>query len=477
MYRIVIVDDEKLVIKSLIATVNWSEYGYEVVGEAYNGNDGLELIKEIKPDLVLVDIRMPGMSGLELISETNKLGLGTLFAVVSGYAEFAYAQKALKNDAISYCLKPFSESEIIETLKIATEKLEAKKDIIKIQLLMLLEESWKDDGDKIEHLLENLKLSKQLQKGMRIAVVIEKDNVKYEYPNLYETMRLGRNRLALFLPQKDMDSFFMDYIPKLYGSYISIGISREIFSVKRLKYAIDEASSAAWSYFITGKTGSIFRAGDISGDDADAVIKKIEKYKVNQDSINLKASIDEIAGLIDSGKITTAQVISLYKDLREYLPAAELEDGDDEDVINNIEQLSYVYSNAKEMISVIWDEIDKELNKTKVKIDKIKNITAKQILEYVNKNFSDDIAIRQISQIFFINPSYLSQLFKKEVGETFTKYLMKLRIQYACELLKDTSYNISEIAEKSGYADYFYFARVFKKVTGDTPSQYRSKYT
>jgi two-component system response regulator YesN len=95
----------------------------------------------------------------------------------------------------------------------------------------------------------------------------------------------------------------------------------------------------------------------------------------------------------------------------------------------------------------------------------------------VNKNFSDDIAIRQISQIFFINPSYLSQLFKKEVGETFTKYLMKLRIQYSCELLKDTSLNISEIAEKSGYADYFYFARVFKKVTGDTPSQFRSKNT
>ncbi len=475
MYRIIIVDDEKLVIKSLIATVEWENYGFEVIGEAYNGYDGFELIKQKKPDLVFVDIRMPGMSGLELISESNRLGLGTLFAVVSGYAEFAYAQKALKNDAISYCLKPFSESEIVETLRIASQKLEAKKYILKIQLLMLLEESWKDDGEKLIQLLEKLGIWGSLEKGMSVAVVIEKDNVKPEYPACYTSVRLGRNRMALFLPKADIDKFFMEDIRQLYGNYVSIGISREISSTKLVKHAIDEASGAAWSYFITGKTGVVFRAGDVSGEKAEEIIKKIEKYQINQDSINLKASIDEISELIESGKITTKQVIKLYNDLRDYLPAAEIDGKDDDDIIN-IEQLSYVYSNAKEMISVIWDEMDKELNKTKVKIDKIKNITAKQILEFVNKNFSDDIAIRQISQKFFINPSYLSQLFKKEVGETFTKYLMKLRIQYACELLKDTSYNISEIAEKSGYADYFYFARVFKKVTGDTPSQYRNKY-
>lgn len=474
MYRIIVIDDEKLVIKSLIATVDWEKYGFEIIGEAYNGQDGFELIKEKKPDLVFVDIRMPGKSGLELISDVNELGFGTLFAVVSGYAEFAYAQKAIKNGAISYCLKPFSESELVECLRIATEKLEMQSQIYKTNLLMLLEEPWEKNKTNISKVLERLKLDRDLENGLCIAVVIEKDNVKPEYPNYISRMRLGRNKQALFIASGRMNEFLLKYVPSFYDRYVSIGISAEVRDAQDLKNAIDDASSTAWNYFITGKTSVVFRTGDIVYDEAEKLLTSIEKYNYNNDHEKLLEALGKINEAADSGMMLPYQIVRLYNHLKERLPTVEFEENDD-DYINNIEQLSYIYINAREMIDDFKLAVEQKANRSQVKVDKIKNITAKQILEYVNENFSDDIAIRQISQIFFINPSYLSQLFKKEVGETFTKYLMKLRIQYSCELLVNTSLNISEIAEKSGYADYFYFARVFKKATGYTPSQYRGE--
>ena len=105
---------------------------FEVIGEAYDGLSGLELIKQLKPDLAFVDIQMPGMGGLELLQTVNEMHSGTLFIMISGYAEFAYAQKAMFHNAIGYCLKPFSKSELLDSMQKAYHSLEnSTKDIIK----------------------------------------------------------------------------------------------------------------------------------------------------------------------------------------------------------------------------------------------------------------------------------------------------------------------------------------------------------
>lgn len=116
MYQAIIIDDEKWVVKSLIATIRNQEY-FQIAGEFYDGLTGLEYIRSHQPDLAFVDVRIPGMGGLDILQVAHTEGLGTLFIMISGHAEFAYAQKAMFHNAIGYCLKPFSRNELLDSMQ------------------------------------------------------------------------------------------------------------------------------------------------------------------------------------------------------------------------------------------------------------------------------------------------------------------------------------------------------------------------
>lgn len=115
MYRMIIIDDEKWVIKSLIATLQHPEH-FEIAAEFYDGLSAMEYIRKREPDLAFVDVRLPGMTGLDILQRADEEGLKTLFIVISGHAEFAYAQKAMLHNALGYCLKPFSPEELGELM-------------------------------------------------------------------------------------------------------------------------------------------------------------------------------------------------------------------------------------------------------------------------------------------------------------------------------------------------------------------------
>lgn len=130
MYQAIIVDDEKWVVKSLTATLDAMQVmeQFHIVAELYDGLSAIRYIKEQQPDLAFVDVRLPGMSGLEILQEANRLSLKTLFIVISGHAEFAYAQKAMLHNAIGYCLKPFSRSELSDSVQKALTILEKRNE-------------------------------------------------------------------------------------------------------------------------------------------------------------------------------------------------------------------------------------------------------------------------------------------------------------------------------------------------------------
>lgn len=246
MYTAVIIDDEKWVIKSLIALLQNQNY-FEVIDEAYNGSTGLSLILDKKPDLAFVDIKMPGLGGLELLQAANLQGSQTVFIIISGHAEFAYVQKAMTQNAIGYCLKPFSPTEIQDTILRACEKLDF-----------------------------------------------------------------------------------------------------------------------------------------------------LNKYKVQS-----------------SGSP----------------PAVDYP---------------------------------------------TKNRIVKCMLSYIHEHYTEYLSIQQIAQHCNVNPNYASQLFNQEMDKTFSCYLTELRIEEAVRLLQTTDLPVSEVAAKIGYRDYFYFAKVFKKTRGITPTAYRN---
>lgn len=129
MYKAIVIDDEKWVIKSLIATIADQEY-FEIIGEFYDGNSAFDYIRREKPQLAFIDVQLAGMNGLEILQAAKLENLPTLFIVISGHAEFAYAQKALFNNAVAYCLKPFSRNELLDSMQKAYQLLEKRKAIL-----------------------------------------------------------------------------------------------------------------------------------------------------------------------------------------------------------------------------------------------------------------------------------------------------------------------------------------------------------
>ncbi|UJF34653.1 response regulator [Paenibacillus hexagrammi] len=126
MYKLFIVDDEQLVVEALSTIINWNDYGVRIVGTAFNGKHALDQIIQMEPDIVLTDIRMPGLNGLELIRAAKEHGSKAEFIIESGYSEFVYAKEAIELEAVDYLIKPVELDEVANTVKKAISRLERK---------------------------------------------------------------------------------------------------------------------------------------------------------------------------------------------------------------------------------------------------------------------------------------------------------------------------------------------------------------
>jgi YesN/AraC family two-component response regulator len=367
MYKVFLVDDEELVIKSLKARVNWSEFGFEVAGYALNGAEAFEAIARLKPDLVFTDVRMPGMSGLELIKDLKEAGSRALAIVVSGYAEFALAQKAMNYGAFGYCLKPFDEDEIIGFLKKAKAVLEDRGAAAATDILNLIEENSDQASEILRRTLSLSGIDLESTNGMKAVVSIGTSKLKLQGIRSCVSLNIGFGKKAYLIQESPDDRLTVDWNEASTNGIKGIGISSLIHKAEQIKEAIREAEYKAYEQLME-KSG-------------------------------------------------------MEKERRPFLG---------------------------------------------------KNQTFNAIYAYINENYCSNISISGISNQFNVNANYISQLFKKETGKTFTEYLFKLRIDYACQLLTTTDLALIEIAGKAGYEDYFYFSRIFKRIMGKTPSAYRA---
>lgn len=472
MYRILIVDDEKLVIKSLKASIDWQEYGYSVIGEATSGKDALEFINKQKPDLVFTDIRMPEINGLELIKRGKRISGKTQFIVVSGYAEFAYAQKAMLYGAMGYCLKPFDDDEIINILKKVKLKLEKLKVTTITNDYSLLDTTSEDNRESLIKLLkENKVIASYADKKVIILVSIGKNELEFSTSVSHVDFRLGPNKYV-YIISVDKRDYILSTL-HISEDIKSVGISSIISIDENLNKYIENTTMAAYQFFITGKR-DLYTTENIDYKDIDNLVRKLENSAGKKDINTINKTLDNISQLIKKGDYNIKLLFRMYNVIMSLFYRIDGEYY--ERYIYNYEQLTGIFTSADDMIVYLRDLLNSQLKlKPKYQPEKIKNKTFRDVLQYVNKYYCNDISIQSVSKKFVINPSYLSQMFRKEIKKTFTQYLTSLRMSDACELLKDTEYTINEIADKIGYNDYFYFAKTFKKFTGKTPGNYREE--
>lgn len=475
MYKVFIVDDEQLVVKSLKASVEWEKYDFTVIGEAYNGIDAFELIQEKRPDIVFTDIRMPGLNGLELIKKVKEVSKETKFIVVSAYAEFAYAQRAVNYGALGYCLKPFDDIEIINMLKKAKEELDKSAELLEREFLSIIEGNAPVDRQRVERLLGNGRNPHDENDEMLILVSVGSGKLSFSNSMNHFSLKIGRNKYVYIINRSTENDILKEYLVNGFPEEVKgIGIGQVLKDYGTIKENIEKSSIAAYQYFITGKRG-VYEVREFNPGHLTELIKRLGEVINNKNIVLIHNMLDEIEKLFKEGTYNAGHAFIIYNMITSTLYRLNTEYH--EGYLYSIEQLLDLFDSAGDMLAYFKSLFSKCLSENQeYPPDKIKNGMFKNILKYINENFSKDISLQGISTTFTINPSYISQLFKKEMGITFTEYLTKLRISHAGDLLKTTDLTVGEISEKAGYIDYFYFTRTFKKVVGKTPSQYRSQY-
>lgn len=519
MYKILIADDEPDILQGLRCIINWDEHGIEIAGEAENGADALRFITESPVDILLTDIRMPKLDGLSLIQQLKKDGRDIRCIILSGYDDFKYIKEALKLGIENYLLKPVNREELSATLLGTIDKIESERNI-KIgrhQGLAIFRENiyyrWiagsiGEDELKEKAALAGIDLEYEYftvailrllsKKGYESdkpfdidlhcvkeiceSVCGSKDSTVVLYGIAGDTVILfrqndGPNREMLY---NIIENCIVGINVRLrYDAFASVGSTQSGFTNAHKSFAF---ANEMQSYSLIMPENSVV--------DYDEKTKAASKRQ-------LKFVIDfqSFAGMIAAGQLD--ECLAFIDDIFARLGLNhEITPGFVQNVA--VETLYHIVSTVKTTVTNAkpLEGIEADFNKIysmhtidelhrwlKLAIERaIEYLTTardnysphvKLILSYINENYMKELSIKQLSQKFNINSIYLGQLFKSETRELFTNYINKIRVDKAKELLLKTNKNAMEISEIVGYPNANYFYRIFKKITGKSPSEFR----
>ncbi|GMK40930.1 hypothetical protein PCCS19_39860 [Paenibacillus sp. CCS19] len=483
MHTVLIADDEPWVVYGIKSLVDWESLGFALIGEAYNGPSALKAIRECKPEVVISDIRMPGLSGIELLDCIRREGLKTNVILISGYAEFEYAQKAIRLGAFDYLLKQVDKSKLSETLtRLKTsmeENQEAQKelDLFLDDLFDLFEP---EHQIKIHNFVSNRGLTGFDFPHFRfISCLYPHVTVSGKGPGEITgaglkglRFRTGLNKVSYLLNYDEFHnpSAFLDFISENLSGAESVGISSiGLFSTPIAKLFQESDVALFTSCFVPERRIIGYKAEDCAASLSKTILQ-LELAVKEQKREHIFKGLEELYGECLDRQLPIDQISTIYNQLvsiiYKYFGGS---DNTGEIDYMNYDQIVRHYGS----IAQLFDRIKTIFGQQHVEDLLISNETMRKIIEFIDAGYKEDLMLGDISKRFNISIGYLSTLIKKETGKTYTDYVAAKRLNLAKELLGDASLSIQEIVERVGYKDYFYFNKLFKKHFGITPSKYR----
>lgn len=512
MYKVLIVDDERIIREGIKNGIPWENYNIGDCATAENGIEAYDAIMTQTPDIVITDIKMPGMDGLELISKVYEKYPSIIFILLSGYGEFKYAHEAMKFGVKHYLLKPCNEEEIeniLEEVLLEFKEKEKKEKFLKdmdYNLKKVLPEV-KDQflrnfvlegGYSEAELNYFLKLFK-IQEDKFKLVILKLNNKcdlteKFALKNIaYEVIRedqvylstLLEDSLLLLIKAIELDElmnlllFIKDTFMKFFKSEISIAVSNdECFKNIRKMYL--ELQECLKCEFYLGEGKILTRKSIVFNQDAEnfnvtvsnGVIEAAKSGNIDELNSHLEAFFHILEQKKLEIELAKNYCVELFLGVIRQSSTDKMKNytnGIGE--IQAMNTLASIYSYVKH----IANEITKEnFDRNNERYGMIINT----ILKCVDKNIQNPkLSLNWIAkEVLFMNENYLGKLFHKSTNEKFSQYVMKIRMEKAKELIKDNvDYKIYEITEQIGFEDNTqYFSQVFKKFTGYTPSQYKN---
>lgn len=473
MYKVVIIDDEKWIIEGLKTGVDWNKYGFEVVGDAENGIKGLEILESYKPELVFTDIRMPGFNGLELIKKAKEKLPDSLFVILSGYAEFAYAQKAISYGIFDYCLKPFEIDDITELLDRASLRLSSKNNTQTYNPFILYEAICTKDIDNIRSILLTNEIIPDNKRSITPLVSLGKNVLEFVNGTKHISFKINTDKYGYLVYGQSPHNISECLLTNQKANIKSIGLGFAVSELSEIETSLETASIASYGVFFSGKFG-IYKNSSLEEAYMNTLLSDISDSLKRKDRLHFINSIETSRIAFHEGyfNIKTAYI---FFNLITYLSCSDIL-SKHLSIFDDYEDLYKQFNDVNAMIDYLKENtLTYFSDKNNDKYSLVEHGKIKEILKHINENLTKDISVTTLASKFYINPNYMCSLFKKEVGETIIEYISKRRIDYACKLLHETELPISDISEKCGFHDYFYFTKVFKKFNHTTPSIYRNK--
>ncbi|MBT2755841.1 response regulator [Mesobacillus foraminis] len=504
MFNVMVVDDEPVIRFGLKASVDWHKEGLHYLGDFPNGAEALKAAEGKTVDLLITDIKMPVMDGLTLMKEMIQRFPRLKVILVSSYTDFEYVREGLKLGAVDYCLKPTLEPEefvklirkcvdmikkdtqVQEQLKLANKStiLGERKALEQAVKKVILEGSAINDFQQSGKVEENFlvitmglnnidKLDEQY--GFLYKTMILEDVQNYFYKNIDEGICFPINENQILFMLKTA-SDFQGFIGKLKQEIesetnTSFTAGYEIIKdLSNIKEGFEKSREASERRFFNSSATIFHYKSFLERKWPKALLQQVlSNYDKQSLEEFLSKRFEEWESEATSPRVIRKEACEIVRQLfMNALPVDVL--------MEKCEQLKKVET-IEELRKILFQQIDdlSEFITQKQYPVQSDNAIMKKALNYIHEHYTEELTLQLVSGHVHISRNYFSILFKRTVGKNFIDYVIDLRIHKAKELLKTTSLKIYEVAEQSGFNDVKYFSKLFKRMMGSSPVDFRSK--
>lgn len=512
MNTVLIVDDELIIRQGLQCIIDWEKFGFEIIGEAANGEEALRLILQKNPDVVMMDIRMPKLPGLEVVKQARENGYKGKVIILSGFSDFKYAQEAIRYGVEYYLTKPIDEDELSETIQEIGKNLE--KEAHRQQAIdqyrtkartIILYDILEGQANLTKHNITEMNLEAEEYQ----VVIYEKyshhaTSMSYRFADLlkvtnednssYESVTMDNNEILLLKGSFILKKFqeFLEHYDREQKPQTNSPLDTLFITYGRVVSSLDDVHVSYHEALrlLQRRFFCEHRQHTIGYDQLPDIASR-GTYELTTE--RLQEYCEKLIGFIQTAKRN--QMAETLNELEKNLYYAS------EDIpkiklfltdlyLSIKEKLSHLYHNANipfpgnaEIIKLIsekyylYEIILFFTEQFEVIMRAIGNPSSSgvmdDIIHYIEHNYMDNIKLENIAPLFGYNSSYLGKIFNKKVGMGFNMFVDQVRINHSKKLLIETDLKVYEIAEKVGYRNVDYFHTKFKKYVNQSPAEYR----
>ena len=498
--KIIIIDDEFIMRQGIKYMLDWEKEGFQFIGEAKDGKEGLRLIEEVRPDIVLLDVVIPVLNGIEISTIIHEKYPEIQFIILSGHDDFEYVKATLLNGAVDYILKPtINPNELLQALHKAVKRIpgmqlrKSNRLSIQVQLEKCLL--------GYQEPLNSIEVEKEFPYSrFRIAGI----NLKQMCEDNKEKMAYMEGLVKEYLTEEETYKAISVLMKKDILCYVfNYRVKEEETLLKKIEFCMQKISAIKPQAFAV-VSESFINIQDIKKYYQTQIVPLINRkfYYANQSLFFTDNKIQQekehrfayenYTNYLVNGELNLA--LSMFKEYIQSMCEIQMDEYRLKNVTKN---LLYNFLIEAERYGVHGDAIQDEyfekidntcsvegflqvLGALFEKLEQFENTDdirngekIRKMREYIAKNYDENLTLALLAERFGFSYHYLSYYFNKQAKEGFSEYLNKIRIKKACELLRKNENSISEISRMIGYSDHAYFCRVFKKIIGQTPSHYR----